>query len=548
MKEVQLTWPAANGAAFYRVLENPDGVSGFVQVGADLTALSFNHTIPVHRRLNASYIVEACNNIGCTSSAPQAPGANLTQAIGYFKASNTGADDRFGIAVALSGDGNTLAVGAAFEASSTSGIDSVPDDTAVQAGAVYVFTRIAGAWSQQAYVKASNAQAGDRFGISLALSADGNTLAVGAPNEDSSSTGVGSTPNELASPAAGAAYVFTRSGGTWSEQAYVKPLNPGSLDQFGTSVALSADGNTLAVGADREASSTTGINTIPNEGANDAGAAYVFTRSGITWSQQAYVKPSNTGADDRFGSSVALSSDGNTLAVGARLEDSNTTGVGSTPNDLALNAGAAYVFTRSGITWSQQAYVKASNTQTGDNFGGSVALSGDGNTLAVGSIGEDSSTTGIGSTPDELAADAGAVYVFTRGGIAWSQQAYVKPLNSGVNDTFGRTVALSGDGNALLVGANGEDGSSAGISGTPNEGAPEAGAAYVFTRSIATWSQQVYVKASNTGTGVSFGGAVALSGDGNTLAVGALNEDSSTTGIGSTPDESAVDAGAVYLY
>jgi hypothetical protein len=293
--------------------------------------------------------------------------------------------------------------------------------------------------------------------------------------------------------------------------------------------------------------------------AADAGAVYVYTRSVDTWSQQAYVKASNTGAGDRFGVSVALSGDGNTLAVGARFEDSSTTGIDSTPNDLAADAGAVYVYTRTAGTWSQQAYVKAPNTGAGDEFGFSVALSGDGNTLAVGAPGEDSSTTGIGSTPNELAGGAGAVYVFTRSGITWSQQAYVKASNAGAGDQFGFSVALNVDGNTLAVGASFEDSSSTGIGSTSDELAAGAGAAYVFTRTASIWSQQAYVKASNTGGSDGFGGtfdvalfgtgrSVALSGDGNTLAVGAIGEDSSTTGIGSTPNESAANAGAVYLY
>jgi len=547
VKELRFTWLAISGADFYRLSENPDGVSGYAQVATNLTALSFNHTIPVHRRLNASYIVEACNNAGCTASAPQILGTNLTQAIGYVKASNTGAGDDFGLAVALSGDGNTLAVGALGEASSSTGIDSTPNELAPQAGAVYVYTRSASTWSQQAYVKASNTGTNDGFGFSVALSGDGNTLAVGALGEASSTTGVDSTPNELAA-SAGAAYVFTRTAGTWSQQAYVKASNTGAGDQFGISVALSGDGNTLAVGAQNEDSSSTGIGSTPNELAADAGAVYVYTRTGTTWSQQAYVKASNTGAGDQFGRPVALSGDGNTLAVGAVSEDSSSTGIDSTPNELASFAGAVYVYTRSAGTWSQQAYVKASNTGAGDVFGVSVALSGDGNTLAVGADGEASSSTGIDSTPNELAFAAGAVYVYTRGAGTWSQQAYVKASNTGAFDLFGISVALSGDGNTLAVGAIGEASSTTGINSTPNEAAFAAGAVYVYTRSAGAWSQQAYVKASNTGTNDRFGDRVALSSDGNTLAVGADGEASSSTGLSSTPNESAADAGAVYLY
>ena len=196
----------------------------------------------------------------------------------------------------------------------------------------------------------------------------------------------------------------------------MKASNTGAGDWFGrSSVALSADGDTLAVGAAWESSNATGTggNQADNSAAN-SGAVYVFTRNAGIWSQQAYVKASNTGAADGFGNSVALSADGNTLAVGASDEGSNTTGIGGNQADnSASDSGAVYVFTRSAGIWSQQAYVKASNTEANDHFGNSVALSADGNTLAVGAAGESSNATGIGGNQaDNSALKAGAVYLY----------------------------------------------------------------------------------------------------------------------------------------
>src|SRR6266568_2316788 len=389
----------------------------------------------------------------------------------YVKASNTGAADEFGFAVALSSDGNTLVVGAPDEASA--GIET--DNSAPSAGAVYVYTRSGATWTQQAYIKASNAEAGDQFGTSVALSSNGNTLAVGAIGEASALTGVtagivNETTAGNAAPGAGAVYVFTRIAGTWSQQAYVKASNTGAADNFGSSVALSGDGSTLAVGAIGEDGS-----------AAEAGAVYVFTRDlGGVWSQQApIVSASNAGALDLFGFSVALSGDGNTLAVGAIGEAS---AIGVTPTDnTAPSAGAVYVFTRSGTTWPQQAYVKASAIGAVDLFGFSVSLSGDGNILAVGAIGESSAAVGIGGNQaDNSAADAGAVYVYTRSGTAWMQRAYVKASNTGAGDHFGTSAALSSDGTTLAVGATGEDSSVTGINGNQaDNSAPGAGAVYV---------------------------------------------------------------------
>jgi hypothetical protein len=292
-----------------------------------------------------------------------------------------------------------------------------------------------------------------------------------------------------AASAAGAVYVYTRNGGAWSQQAYVKASNTETMDLFGNSVALSGDGNTLAVGAVWEASGSVGINSTANESAFGAGAVYVYTFAAGAWSQQAYVKASNSGASDEFGTSVALSGDGNTLAVGAPFEAGSGTGIGSASNESAANAGAAYVYNRIGAAWSQQAYVKASNTEAGDNFGWSVALSGDGNALAVGAYLENSAATGIDgnqtndcgvASPFNCAADSGAVYVYTRAAGTWSQQAYAKTPNPEFNDQFGHSVALSGDGNTLAVGARREDGSTPGVGGTPNNSATDAGAVYLY--------------------------------------------------------------------
>jgi hypothetical protein len=478
----------------------------------------------------------------------------MVQAIGYFKASNTGVGDQFGRVLALSADGSTLAVAAVFEDSDGS---DESNNSAPDSGAVYVFTRTGTQWSQQAYVKASNTGAGDFFGSALALSADGSILAVGAPQEDGSATGV-NNPSDENGATAGAVYVFTRTGTQWSQQAYVKASNTGREDLFGTALALNADGSMLAVGAPNEDSN--GVDGEGNNGAGDAGAVYVFTREQAAWSQQSYVKAANAGTVDNFGTSVALSADGSTLAVGAPGESGSATGVNNPIDENAPGSGAAYVFTRAGIQWTQQAYVKASNTEgndpvngRGDRFGTSVALSGDSNTLAVGAPLEDSAAVGINDNDnqgDNSAKDAGAIYVFVHAAAGWSQQAYVKASNTEANDQFGAGIALSEDGNTVAVSAPEEDSAARGVGGSQNNGAPDAGAVYVFTRTESDLLQQAYVKASNPENLDSLGfGAPVLSADGNTLAVGSIREGSSATGVGGDQDNNGVfSAGAVYMY
>ncbi|HWO23166.1 MAG TPA: FG-GAP repeat protein [Kofleriaceae bacterium] len=519
--------------------------------GSDVTSASVGgtpvalgaKTAPIRLPLGATMVPVTLMARGGLSKAYELEfdrGGSVLDQVVYGKASNAGASDNFGYSVAVSGD--TLAVGAYSEASAAAGVNgNQADNSASIAGAVYVFVRSGTMWTQQAYVKASNTGAGDHFGLSVAVS--GDTLAVGAIGEASTATGVNGNQANNSASYAGAVYVFVRSGTTWTQQAYVKASNTEADDSFGWSVALSGD--TLAVGAQHEASEATGVNgNQADNSVSFAGAVYVFVRSGTTWTQQAYVKASNTGAGDDFGYSVALS--GDTLAVGAVGEASTATGVGGNEVDnSASSAGAVYVFVRSGATWTQQAYVKASNTGTFDFFGYSVALSGD--TLAVGTPNEASPATGVnGNQADNSASYAGAVYVFVRNGATWTQQAYIKASNTGAVDQFGSSVALSGD--TLAVGAPFEDNAATGVNGNQaDDSANSAGAVYVFVRSGATWMQQAYVKASNTGADDSFGSRVALSGD--TLAVGALLEDSAATGVnGNQGDNSASEAGAVYVF
>lgn len=451
----------------------------------------------------------------------------------YLKPNNTGAGDLFGESVAISGD--TVVIGAPQEGSSTSGVNSSPNESAIYAGAAYVFLRSGVVWSQQAYLKPHNTGAADYFGDSVAIS--GDTLVIGALWEDSGSAGINSAPNENAQNA-GAGYVFVRSGTVWSQQAYLKADNAGISDYFGSSVAIS--GNTVVIGAPGEDSSTTVVNSVPNENARDAGAAYVFVRSGSVWTQHAYLKADNAGAEDWFGCAVGVS--GNTVVVGAKWEDSSTTMVNSVPNEDSGEAGAAYVFLRSGSTWIHQAYLKASNPNDSDSFGSSVAISGE--TVVIGAPGEDSSTTGMNSVPNEDARDAGAAYVFVRSGTVWIQRAYLKVSNTGADDQLGKSVAISGD--TVVIGAEYEDSGTTGVNSTPNEDAYAAGAAYVFVGTGSTWIQQAYLKASYAGPGDQFGYAVAISGD--TVVVGAYAEDGSSTGVNGIPNGLAPDAGAAYVY
>jgi hypothetical protein len=412
------------------------------------------------------------------------------------------------------------------------------------------------------YLKASNPREDDRLGIGsplhgigLGISADGNTLAVSAPYEDSGATGINGNQQDDSAFDSGAAYVFVRNGNTWRQQAYLKPSNTQSSDKFGFALALSGDGNTLAVTATLEDSSARGINSSSqaDNSADSSGAVYVFVRNGSSWSQQAYIKASNADAGDQFGWSVAVSRDGNTLAVGAQSEGGGSAGVnGDAADNSAADAGAVYVFVRSGTTWAQQAYVKASNAQAADRFGFSVTLSGDGNTLAAGSYDEDGSAKGVNGASDEEAPNSGAAYVYVRRGTTWTHDAYVKASNTVRNIAFGSSLTLSADGTTLAVGAVDETNLTRGIDGdqrsTPDN-AVSAGAIYVFGRTGGSWQQQAYVKSSNIGPTDLFGIRMALSADGSMLAAGAPGQNGGGRGFDARPEDfTAPESGAVYVF
>jgi hypothetical protein len=360
--------------------------------------------------------------------APAASAARVSQQA-KLTASDAAKHDRFGWSVALSG--TTAVVGADTKNSGT--------------GAAYVFKRSGTKWTQQAKLTASDAAKHDNFGYSVAIS--GTTAVIGADARNSGT---------------GAAYVFKRSGTKWTQQAELTASNGAAGDSFGVSVAITAATSTAVVGADTKNSS--------------AGAAYVFTRSGSTWTQRAELTASDAAANSFFGFSVAIA--GSTAVVGAT--GSNRT-------------GAAYVFTGSGSTWTQQAKLTATRGIAGDEFGFSVALSGI--TAAVGAINNN--------------AGAGAAYVFTRSGTIWTQQAKLTASDGAGSDFFGYSVSLSAT--AAVVGAPDNLGT---------------GAAYIFTGSGSTWTQQAKLTTSGGGGSDFFGDSVTLSGT--TAVVGAYGRESFT--------------------
>jgi uncharacterized repeat protein (TIGR01451 family) len=370
---------------------------------------------------------------------------------------------------------------------------------------------------QQAYIKASNSRMFLGFGASVAI--DGDTVVVGTDNESSKATGVNGDQSDTSAAQAGAAYVFVRVGTTWSQQAYLKPINTQEGERFGHSVGISGD--SIVVGAFWDGQLKQGVNPDPTlvlpNGAPFSGAAYTYIRVGTNWFPEAYIKASNTkktlGFGDNFGNSVAIS--GDIMAVGAPYESSNAVGIDGDQKNTQGYGGAVYLFGRTAGVWVQQAYVKGPVLK-GQEFGWSVAASG--STVVVGAPYENSGSSGTaGDEANTSAPQSGAAYVYASSGGVWGLQAYLKASNTDAQDQFGTAVSVSGD--TVAVGAIWEDSNATGINGDQTDNSlSNSGAAYVFVRSGSLWSQQAYIKASDPTANSQFGAPLGLDGD--TLVVG----------------------------
>ena len=378
-------------------------------------------------------------------------------------ASDGAQDDRFGQSVSISGE--TAVIGAPFD-DTTAGTD---------AGSAYVFVRAGSSWTEQAHLTASDAAPSDNFGWSVSI--NGETIIIGAYLDDTS-----------AGTDAGSAYVFVRTGTTWTEQAHLTASDAAPSDNFSHSVAIS--GETAVVSAQADDTS----------GGEDAGSAYVFIRTGSSWTEQAHLTASDGAGHDIFGYSVAIS--GETVVVGA-------------PFDItALATGSAYVFVRTGTTWTEQAHLTTVPAAAFDEFGHSVAISG--GTIVVGA--PRFNIFGGGGT------DAGAAFVFVRTGSSWSQQAQLKASDGAPFAIFGQSVSISGE--TVVIGAPFDDTSTL----------QDAGSAYLFVRAGGSWSQQAQFIASDAAMADAFGQSVSISEE--TIVVGAYLDNTSA----------GTDAGSVYVF
>lgn len=504
-KTLTFRWSDVSGATYYQLFENADGHSGFEPIGNPIAPKEerIELVVPLFKKLNAQYLLQTCDDQRCIDSDAVAIDQDVIGSIGYFKPSNTDADDQFGWNLAISDDGNLLAVGAPREDSGGDQEDNLTPDS----GAVYIFSREDGEWTQQAYLKSPDPQEAAEFGTALSLSDDGYTLAVGAFKEN----------GENDNFSAGAVHIFSRSNEGWVHSARLQADNQGNNDLFGYALSLSGNGSTLAVTAPSEDGGLDG------DSIGDSGAVYVFRNEEGSWSQYAYIKATDSSEGLGFGSSISLDDAGASFAVGAYADNAE--------------AGSVYLYQLDGESWVEDSKISASNPVAGGWFGFALNLSGNGQTLAVGA-------------PLKSGSNSGAVYIFSRKENTWEQTAYLKASNPHVSAYFGEAVNLSDDGSFIAVGAWGEKSYSQGLFGdSTDESSIRAGAVYTYIFNGVDWSSEAYIKASNTDSGDHFGGSVALSGDGASLAVGANTEDGADSGLFANPESNeAENAGAVYIY
>ena len=392
--------------------------------------------------------------------APKQPSVPTEQAV-TISPDDGASKDLFGKVAVLAGDGSTAAIAAPNDGGRNDG----------NRGSVYVFARSGGSWSRQTKLTASDGDKNDFFGQAVSMSNSGSTVVVGAPGDDVQGT-----------RQRGSAYVFRRSGGSWSQDGHLvgEGIEGNGYPELGKSVAVSADGDTVLAGVPGDYD--------PN--GSYAGSTCVFARSSGSWSQQAKLAAGDGNEEDFFGRSVAMANDSSTVAVGAPDEED--------PN--GSESGAVYVFVRSGGGWSQTAKLTAGDGDERDFLGRSVSISGDGSTVIAGA-----------DRDEDPAGDAsGSAYVFGRSGGSWTQQVKLAADDGDASDRFGTAVSISETGSTVVVGADRDDSTG-----------KNAGSAYAFARSDGSWSQQAKLVASEGNKDAEMGASVSVSADGTMALVGA---------------------------
>ncbi len=531
VNEIKFSWDKNQGETSYQLLSQLNPGGDFVVIQDALVSTTTSLLIPVHlyNWATVQYKIRSCNSLGCIDSDAVAIKNQSANAIGYIKAINNGSGDEFGTAVALSGDGNTLAISAVKEDS----IDvlNLDDGSAIDSGAVYIYSKINNKWQFKQYIKALPVLPGAQFGSALALDDDGTTLVVG---EWLGSDGISS----------GAAYIFELINEQWNQVKKISAVTPLAIDYFGFSLAVSGDGNTIVIG-------------VPGKVGyleTSKGKLLVFKKVNALWSDVANLITASDSADyDYFGISVDINFDGTRIIAAKEFRASSiyiydykiTTGnVIKTWVEQKLSATLVNGYTNSGF-----------GAVSIDNSGDVIAFSQVGVQILVFKYELDAISNNqrwINKLKYSSKTPSG---VFGGGEIL---SGFPILIGIGILGVRG-SLMLSGDGKNLIVGAafeaTNKNGVFTGFSASDGADANLLyGASYLFQETAANqWTQKRYIKSANSDTNDFFSCAVAISNDGNTVAIGALGESSSNVNNISTitPDKTdnlKINSGAVYVY
>jgi trimeric autotransporter adhesin len=514
LKELIFDWEPVEGAVMYRLMEKVGEGDYFTAVGPRIpaTRTRAGHPVAVHLHDwdDTRYLVQACNEAGCTRSNEVSAEHLMLDSIGYVKASNTNAGDRFGKVIALSADGSTMAVSAQREASNASGVNGdQANNSSALSGAVYVFRKTGRRWAQEAYLKAGTNQSGQHFGSGiaphdhrpLAISADGSQLAVGAPGHNLTPSG-----DE------GVVYLYARAANnTWSLTATLRSPTPTVTDRFGSSVDMSHDGRTLKISS-----------LLPqDEFGRYEGRTHIYVRPDTTWQHSVTLAPHYAGdqcvnsrlsGNGRTLMAICQIPDGYARVVTRRLID----GVWTHENDFSIDLAVdkqpmaiSYHGTRLAVNlgyssdggpdtatvgmyeWENSTWVLKLRILGPGNYGGpyqgwaqSIEFDKHGDYMAIAHYDAPWDGAGVNQGNIQMGTEPhGAVLVWKRvdDPTQWVRVAVVKAPQPDALDAFGMSVGLSGDGRILAIGATGEDSAARGIDGNQaSESAQNSGAVFLY--------------------------------------------------------------------
>ena len=374
--------------------------------------------------------------------------------------------DQFGFAVAINATGDRAIVGAYLY-----------DDTENNSGSAYIFTRGETGWTQEAKITAADAEADDRFGFTVGINAAGNRVVIGAYFDDDTENNSGS------------AYIFTRGETGWTEEAKITAEDADNNDQFGITAAINGPGDRVVIGA-----------YLDDDKGSASGSAYIFTRGETGWTQEAKVVASDGMASDAFGFVVAINGPGDRIIVGAYFDD-----------DKGTNSGSAYIFTRSGTAWKQEAKMTAEDGVMGDRFGRAVAINTAGDRVVIGATRDDNNET-----------DSGSAYIFDLSETVWTQQAIITAGDAEESAEFGRDVSINAVGDRVVIGAY-----------LDNDIEDDSGSVYIFTRGETGWTEEAKITAADGAINDQFGIAVAINADGDRAVIGSHLDDDKGNNSGS---------------